>query len=187
MQIKKDDIDKRILSVSEDLFIRNGYDRTSMKMIAEKCYISKSNIYRYYDSKEAIYETLVRDARNALLAEAKHMVDPGFIRKDLNTKIEEASASLADIASRYRTGILIMLRNTGGRDRIMIEGEYTRLFVERAAVDDEDIKTLIAKLLIIGLTDIIMNHDGEEDLRKSVIMLFKYHYKGLTGFGEGGQ
>ncbi|MBR6959986.1 MAG: hypothetical protein IKH76_05860, partial [Clostridiales bacterium] len=92
-----------------------------------------------------------------------------------------------DIASRYRTGILIMLRNTGGRDRIMIEGEYTRLFVERAAVDDEDIKTLIAKLLIVGLTDIIMNHDGEEDLRKSVIMLFKYHYKGLTGFGEGGQ
>lgn len=185
MQTRKEDIDNRILSISAGLFVKNGYDKTSMNMIAEKCFISKSNIYRYYDSKEAIYETLTRDARNVLLAAAKHVVDPDFVRKDLSTKIEEASRSVADIVSRHRTGILIMLKNGSGRDRAMIEGEFTRMFIERAALDDAELKAMIVKLLIAGLTDIITRYDDDE-LCGRVIDLFRYHYKGLTGFGIGG-
>ena len=61
MQVKKTELYDRILMTAEKLFIRYGYAKTSLKLIAEKCYISKSNIYRYFSSKEEIYETLVRE------------------------------------------------------------------------------------------------------------------------------
>ena len=44
MQIKKDEIKTRILSVSKRLFINNGYEKTSLRMVANKCFISKRNI-----------------------------------------------------------------------------------------------------------------------------------------------
>ncbi|SFY13329.1 TetR/AcrR family transcriptional regulator, partial [Ruminococcus sp. XPD3002] len=47
MQVKKDDIRNKILETAQRLFIKRGYENTSLKQIAEKSNISKSNIYRY--------------------------------------------------------------------------------------------------------------------------------------------
>ncbi|MCR5235232.1 MAG: TetR/AcrR family transcriptional regulator [Lachnospiraceae bacterium] len=58
MQVKKDEIRNKILEMAQKLFIKRGYEKTSLKQIAEKSNISKSNIYRYYSSKEDIYEVL---------------------------------------------------------------------------------------------------------------------------------
>ena len=68
MQVKKDDISSNILYTAKRLFIRRGYENTSLKLIAEKCNISKSNIYRYYSSKEDIYETIVSPAREEIVS-----------------------------------------------------------------------------------------------------------------------
>ena len=81
MQVKKDDIQNKILSVAERLFIKNGYENTSLKMIAERSYISKSNIYRYYKSKEEIYETLVGPARPEIIKLLSFFFTDDFIRK----------------------------------------------------------------------------------------------------------
>ena len=56
MQVKKDEIRNNILDTAQRLFIKRGYENTSMKQIAERSNISKSNIYRYFRSKEEIYE-----------------------------------------------------------------------------------------------------------------------------------
>ena len=83
MQVKKEELYDRILTVAEKLFIRYGYAKTSLKLIAEKCYISKSNIYRYFSSKEEIYETLVGEARRSILEVTDRMTAPDFITKSL--------------------------------------------------------------------------------------------------------
>ena len=67
MQTKKEEIRNRILAVSERSFIKNGYNDTSLHMIAAVCNISKSNIYRYFASKEEIYETIVSPARQSIM------------------------------------------------------------------------------------------------------------------------
>lgn len=36
------------------LFADCGYDRTSMNMVADACYVSKALLYHYYDSKDAL-------------------------------------------------------------------------------------------------------------------------------------
>ena len=161
MQVKKDDIQKKILAVSERLFIKNGYENTSLKMIADKSYISKSNIYRYYKSKEEIYETLVGPARTEIMKLMSYFFTDDFIG-----------------------GMLIMLRNGSGSDRRMIEQEIIGKFIEACPIDDEGAKEMISKILIFGLTNILLKFSDEESITKELNMLIYYHYLGLNGLKE---
>jgi AcrR family transcriptional regulator len=49
---------ERIFDAAVDLFSRQGYDRTSMRRIAEAVGLTESAIYRHYPSKEAILESV---------------------------------------------------------------------------------------------------------------------------------
>ncbi len=184
MQVKKDDIQNRILTVSERLFIKNGYENTSLKMIADKSYISKSNIYRYYRSKDEIYETLVGDARQGIRDTMKIFFTPAFIGRYDSEKCEEIAGIIAKLMSEHHTGMLIMLRSSGMEDRRLVESAITSKFLEACPIDDDEIKELISKLLIVGLTDILVNHTEEEEIRGRLRYLLYYHYLGLYGLKE---
>ena len=184
MQRKKDDIRNKILAVSERLFIKNGYENTSLKMIAERSYISKSNIYRYYRSKEEIYESLVGPARNEILQLMSSFFTEDFIGKYTTDKCEEICAVLAKIFCRYRGGILIALRSGEGSDRKMIEQDIIGKFIEACPIADDDAKELISKLLIYGLTDILLKYPDEAGIKKELNVLIYYHYLGLNGLKD---
>ena len=66
MQVIKDEVRHKILTEAQHLFLQRGYDRTSLQMIAEKVNISKSNLYRYFDSKEALFYELTDSAAEGL-------------------------------------------------------------------------------------------------------------------------
>lgn len=59
MQVLKEEVLYNILSSSKELFLKNGYEKTSMERIAKKAGISKSNLYNYFKSKEEIFYHLV--------------------------------------------------------------------------------------------------------------------------------
>src|SRR5512135_2144671 len=73
-----------------DLFVKNGYDATSMSMIAETLGMSKANLYYYCSSKEnllyQIHLDFLRSKFIPILDEAEGMSDPAgrialFLRK----------------------------------------------------------------------------------------------------------
>ena len=66
VQVIKDEVRHKILTEAQHLFLQRGYDRTSLQMIAEKVNISKSNLYRYFDSKEALFYELTDSAAEGL-------------------------------------------------------------------------------------------------------------------------
>jgi AcrR family transcriptional regulator len=49
----------RILEVALDLFIERGYDKVSLREIAERVGVTKAALYYYFPSKEQILVTLV--------------------------------------------------------------------------------------------------------------------------------
>ena len=49
----------RILETALDLFIERGYDKTSLREIAERVGVTKAALYYHFSSKEAIIRTLV--------------------------------------------------------------------------------------------------------------------------------
>ena len=181
MQIKKDDIQKKILDVSEKLFIKNGFENTSLRQISEKSYISKSNIYRYFKSKEEIYEILVRSARESAVAAIEKFSAVDFTGKYTPDKIDEIVEVLSVVMSRHRKGMLIMLNCEGGKDRAYITQMFYKFFVEGCPIKDEEFKIRIASLLLTGIIDILMKHEEEQEIRQCLKLLLGYHYLGLNG------
>lgn len=184
MQIKKDEIKQRILTVSKRLFINTGYDNTSLRMVADKCFISKSNIYRYFSSKEEIYETLVGTARLSLIDAISRFGSSDYASNYTTDKIEEVSQVLARVMSEHREGILIMLKSVGSKDQAILTEMMTRFFVEVCPIDDREFKIQIVSLLIMGLKDILIKYSEEDEMRYRLKMLISYHYLGLNGIKE---
>ena len=65
MQVLKVASKKKILEVAKVEFLRHGFQRTSMRLIAAKSNIGLSNIYNYFEGKNEIFRALVA----SLLAE----------------------------------------------------------------------------------------------------------------------
>jgi len=61
MDVKKrrKDMRDQILQVALELFTRQGYDKTSLREIAERLEVSKAALYYHFMSKEEILRTLV--------------------------------------------------------------------------------------------------------------------------------
>ncbi len=79
-----------IYSKALDLFLKNGYDATSMSMIAEALGMSKANLYYYCSSKENLLYQIHLDFLHKrfipILEEAEKVPDPAsrvsfFLRK----------------------------------------------------------------------------------------------------------
>lgn len=56
---------RQILDGARQVFMRNGFDAASMNEIARVAGVSKGTLYVYFDSKEALFEVLIRQDKRA--------------------------------------------------------------------------------------------------------------------------
>jgi len=59
MQVPKDELKERILTVATDVFLERGFERASMRGIAQKVGTSVSNIYNYFKNKEDLLHAIL--------------------------------------------------------------------------------------------------------------------------------
>lgn len=55
MQVLKEEIRKKILNAAENIFYQKGFRGATTRSIANEVGISVSNLYLYYENKEAIF------------------------------------------------------------------------------------------------------------------------------------
>lgn len=60
MQFLKSEIREEIVCAARKLFLKNGYEKTSMKAIAEAAGITVGNIYRYFKGKETLLTYILK-------------------------------------------------------------------------------------------------------------------------------
>ena len=68
MQVLKEDIRGRILTVARQQFGLKGYSKASMREIAELAGIGVGNIYNYFTNKDELFREVVRPVLHALEA-----------------------------------------------------------------------------------------------------------------------
>lgn len=72
MQRRRASPDERVLQVAGQLFLRYGFEKTTMDDIAREAGVAKATLYRYWPSKEALFESLlyreIREVNRAFLA-----------------------------------------------------------------------------------------------------------------------
>lgn len=66
MQVLKEDIHGRILSVARQQFAERGYAKTSMREIATLAEVGVGNIYNYFRSKDELFREVVQPVLSAI-------------------------------------------------------------------------------------------------------------------------
>ena len=59
MQVLKDSIRERIEQSAIKLFREDGFDKVSMRKIANDAHMTVGNIYRYFENKDHLFESLI--------------------------------------------------------------------------------------------------------------------------------
>ena len=66
MQVQKNDIRQTILRVSREEFMERGFQKASMRTIAQRANVGLSNIYNYFENKDALFVSAVAPLLQAL-------------------------------------------------------------------------------------------------------------------------
>jgi AcrR family transcriptional regulator len=94
-----------ILNAACEVFAKHGYRKASMKDIAEAAGVSKSVLFKYFETKENLYVRIFRLATD------------GILSADENARL--ASASDADVFERMRNSV---------RERLKLFEQYRWVF-----------------------------------------------------------
>ena len=88
--VKEPDVRKQeILDGAIRVFAKNGYDRTTIASIAKELKISQGLCYRYFPSKEDIYDAAIEKYADLILGEyLQHRQDSSHIRDRIDSIAE---------------------------------------------------------------------------------------------------
>jgi AcrR family transcriptional regulator len=178
---KKDSRKNIILKAAEKIFIKKGYDFSSVDEIAEASGFTKRTIYRYFDAKEDIYFALALDTFDRLVNAFEKILKSNVLGDKklynageayLRIFIDEPDQFL--IMSRAR---LIHTRENESSYHRQISGLQKRMF------------EIFGAIIAAGKTDKSINPDIDQGLGtlflvSSTVSLFSEMAENRNGFSE---
>jgi TetR/AcrR family transcriptional regulator, mexJK operon transcriptional repressor len=95
------------------LFLRDGYERTSVDAIAAQAGVSKRTVYNRYGDKENLFLSVLRDTYDSMMATFrgivdKHLGDVTDVQQDLTAFALEVARSMTTAPDRIALVRLIM-------------------------------------------------------------------------------
>lgn len=187
MQVQKDYIRDNILKAALDEFSLKGYRAATMNSIADRCGISKSNLYRYFASKETIcHELLIMPSM-----EIENILGVLTGTELLTLPNDEIARQMTDllfpVIKRYRKEIMIII----GPDAPE-EGKKLKQSVEKRLIDcflnfdpdrtPEGFALTLEKMLMSGIESIITANISEENIKEQIESMLRYHTRGVLAF-----
>src|ERR1700744_5075032 len=124
---KRRETSERILEQGLKLFVRHGYEATTLDAIAEAAAISRRNLFHYFKSKEAILLAAHDSGFPQALGPAMLEASPD------RAPLDAAQRCLVKLASRYETRESVVF------DRLMDSTEALRARKEAVFVEAEQI------------------------------------------------
>lgn len=89
---------QHILQTAQEVFIRNGYERTSMDAIAQEANVSKMTIYRQFNDKEALFISCMNDQCTEMLTSGNY--SPASTKDEAKTKLIQYGNLIVELITR---------------------------------------------------------------------------------------
>ncbi|SNT30645.1 transcriptional regulator, TetR family [Anaerovirgula multivorans] len=183
MQILKDEIRNKILDVAENLFYQNGFRDTTTRSIANEVGISVSNLYLYYENKEAIFYGVTDRFYEYFVSGFEAFLD----HHDKNITMDVCiSHYIRKIISTDQKKFVIITDKSQGtkyegfkQQIISILSNHMKTQLNNNLVQDELVIYILAKNFFEGIIEIAKNYKNEHWLESNINTLVKYHMKGM--------
>lgn len=181
MQYLKDDVKDNIIKAALEEFSEKGYRDSSMRVIARNAGIVMGNIYRYFENKEALFNSTVGPVYDRIAgisakvqAEIEAMKGP-WEDKQAMALIKRLYDRILETFSGHGTEILILLDKSAGSAYENTKNELiaqiqsvleTRL-TQEVKLDDPFIFYVIAASFVEGIC-VVLRDTGSHD-KESII------------------
>lgn len=172
MRQLKDEFRENIKKSALESFYKIGYEKTSMRLIADKSGMTVGNLYRYFPNKEGLFKILMDPVRDEILTfmNSEHN---GDYRIFYNGVPERLTNFLIDIFKKYEREIYILINNSEnspyyGMKRDIIDLLIEHILKECPGYTDSFMAETISKSYIDGIVT-IFNRFRDDDKRDSYI------------------
>jgi AcrR family transcriptional regulator len=199
MQYLKDDIRDQIVRASLSEFLEKGYRDASMRGISKRSKLAIGSIYRYFDSKEAIFDYAVGPTYNRMLRSAEHLFqkisESKVTYKNFRSMelITEICNEQLDNFYAHGTEILILADKSQGTKyenyyqdavsiihKILNEVYLVELRKEGVTLPDESILAVIAASFTAGFYTILKNCSDVEQIQSLTHMFLVATFHNLS-------
>ena len=111
---------ERILQCAYSEFLKKGWAKSSMRTVAHLAGVTTGSLYFHFKNKEALFDALVKDVYDALLANHRAMYDTFFnmppdIKKRREFHFEGRKKTLDFVYENYRAVKLLVCGSAGTR------------------------------------------------------------------------
>lgn len=136
---------RALLAAARELFAAQGYERTTVRAVAERAGVNQALLFRYFGNKEALFAEAVTEQALAPLVDGPP-----------ETLLERIVAALLDDSPD--AGMFFAVLRSGGREadavRTQLGTAYSRAFAALARTDDPADAAVRADLLLAWLLGI---------------------------------
>lgn len=187
MQVQKDHIRIGILESALEEFSSKGFRNAAMSSIAEHCKLSKSNLYRYFPSKDDICHEILVVPSLEIQKTLKVLTGTELLVYSDDEIARRMTETLFPVMLKYRKEIMIMISpdapEEGAALRKMVEKELMKNFVafdpERTP---EGFAETLVKMLMAGIENILVHYISEDNMKEQINALLRYHIRGVLAF-----
>ncbi|MFE6777800.1 TetR/AcrR family transcriptional regulator [Streptomyces sp. NPDC057702] len=138
-----------ILSAARELFLTDGFDRTSVDAVAARAEVSKRTIYDYFGDKRTLLRAVVDSVGQSLVATIRHTLDETLTDLTEATELEDA---LVTFAMRIATDMLGSAEYATLQRLVQVESDHLpgRRYSSMADTPDEALAERLADLGAAG-------------------------------------
>ncbi|MCL1827217.1 MAG: TetR/AcrR family transcriptional regulator [Candidatus Cloacimonetes bacterium] len=200
MESTKEEI---ILEAAKKVFVKYGYQKTSMEDIAKEAMIGKGSIYYYFNTKEDIFINIMENITKEVITELETKISQAktfrekfevFLTEPFGTFIShsmlfvevmnEASPVFFSKIKDFRAETQEQLKKIMGR--IIQEGEEKGLIKEKFANSIDKIVDLLFKWIMISgeYVKINLTEQTVNEIKGDYILLADLFLTGLTSMEE---
>jgi AcrR family transcriptional regulator len=197
MQFLKDEVRNAIVAAALSEFMEKGYGGASMRAIAKASGITAGNIYRYFVTKDSLFNAIMdpvsREMMDLVYADKYVEGMPGKV-----LDIDAIMQSIMRLCRLHATEMHILLFKSEGSSfedvRRKLAEMIARRVTESAAASGSEMGSMIAKepmaqavsaAFVEGVSEVFKQSKGniealEENIRMLILFFFRDIYKGFV-------
>jgi AcrR family transcriptional regulator len=193
MQYLKDAVRNRITDEALKEFYEKGYAGASIRSIAVRANTSTGNIYKYFESKEDLYEKLIGSVYDRLTAYIKRF-DKVELSENAQAVFFDLVEEIMEIFNESSMEISILLNQSASSKyenckgifvdfatRIFTETAQYQLSLERKRLKSNFIIYLVSYSMVESIAIIVRERQDGAEVKKLILNLIDIFYADMIG------
>jgi AcrR family transcriptional regulator len=199
-QILKDEVRARILEAALEVFAARGYASATMAAVAERADLGTASLYRYYASKEELFDAVVPPDLAGRFEQLLERRVRSLARRGLGAAAGEEDDHGEEMLRfwiEHRLAVVILLDRAAGTayahfGERFVEQLVTTTLEQLRAVHPGLRVSAPARFVLVrifentrrALAAILEGHANERPLREAIEGFWSYQIPGLQGFAK---